>query len=318
MPSLTIICTAALAALALLACEGDVVDPTATTPESTTEPQGTTTTTDPTVDPPTTAGPFPGPTSDPTGDPTSDPTTGDPTTEDPTAPALCDAMEPIAEAEFPSAMATRVCTNRNACGCASPTCTVDVATGLSDMATWSKSQQLGFDADCAAALYARADAIACDDQITAIEEGCASCNVYRGARPPGQACDLNSYALYATQCASGLACGLADQVCVTTEFPTVALGEPCFAGMTIASCPADAVCDAGGSGVCVPAPAVNEPCFAGTRCAAGQFCDPNAVCRPQKTAGEPCASLLECHSLECTNNVCTSTPWICRPQWSAG
>lgn len=309
MPRLLITCL-----VLITACEGDVVDPTATSPESTTEPADTTTTTDPTIDPPTTAGPFPGPTSDPT----SDPTTGDPTTGDPTAPALCDAMEPIAEADFPSAMATRVCKNRNACGCASPTCTVDVATGLSDMATWSKSQTLNFDADCAAALYARADAIACDDQITAIEEGCASCNIYRGARPPGQPCDLNSYALYATQCAPGLACGLADQVCVTTEFPTVALGEPCFAGMTIARCPADGVCDAGGSGLCVPAPAVNEPCFAGTACAAGQFCDPNAVCRPQKTVGEPCTSLLECHSLECTANECTSTPWICRPQWSAG
>lgn len=303
--------------LTVLACGDDmIVDPsTSNTTESTTEAATTDSTTTPTT--PTSGGPFPGPTSDPPTT-TEDPTATDPTTEDPTAPALCDAAEPVAEADFPSAMATRVCQRRGMCGCAGATCTIDVAAALSDMATWSKGQMLTYDPDCAATLFARAEAIACDDQITAIEEGCTSCNIYRGARPPGQPCDLNSYALYATQCAAGLACGLADQVCVTTEFPMAALGEPCFAGMTIARCPADGVCDAGGSGVCVPAPAVDEPCFAGTACAAGQFCDPNAVCRPQKTVGEPCTSLLECHSLECTANVCTSTPWICRPQWSAG
>jgi hypothetical protein len=271
-----------------------------------------------TVDPPTGGGPFPGPTSDPPTT-TEDPTATDPTTEDPTAPALCDAAEPVAEPDFPAAMATRVCERRGMCGCAGATCTIDVAAALSDMATWSKGQGLAYDPDCAATLFARAEAIACADQITAIEEGCTSCNIYRGARPPGEACETNAYALYASQCAAGLACSPGTDVCTTTDFPVVALGDPCFVAMTtIARCPDGALCDSDGSGACVVAPDPGEPCFAGTRCASGQWCDGNGLCRLQKATGEPCDSLLECHSLECTANVCASTPWICRPQWSAG
>lgn len=302
MPRLPLI----LAALALLACEGDVVDPT-TGDTTAPDPDTTTTTTDPTVDPPTSNGPFPDPSSDPTVDPTEDP-----------PPPLCTAPEPVTEAEFPAAMATRVCQRRNACGCASPTCTVDVAAALSDMATWSKGQQLTFDPDCAAILFARAAAIVCDDQVTAIEEGCGSCNVYHGARMPGEACDLNAWALYASQCAADLACSPVQQVCTGVELGVAGIGEFCFIdGTTIARCPDNALCDSGGSGQCQLAPPPGEPCLNGA-CGGADFCNPNNICRPKKTTGEPCDSLLECHSLECTANVCASTPWICRPPWSAG
>ena len=304
--------------LTVLACGDDmIVDPsTSNTTESTTEAATTDSTTTPTT--PTSGGPFPGPTSDPPTT-TEDPTATGTTTEDPTAPALCDAAEPVAEADFPSAMATRVCQRRGMCGCAGATCTIDVAAALSDMATWSKGQMLTYDPDCAATLFARAEAIACDDQITAIEEGCTSCNIYRGARPVDQACDTNAYSLYASQCAAGLACSPGTDVCTTTDFPVVGLGDPCFIAMTtVARCPDDALCDSAGTGACVPAPGPGEPCFAGTRCAAGQWCDGDGLCRLQKAEGAPCTSLIECHSLECTDNVCASTPWICRLQWSAG
>lgn len=309
--------------LTLAACSDDmIVDPSTTGATDTAAATDTTSGPVVTTDKPTSGGPFPGPTSDPptstTVDPTAtDPTTEDPTTEDPTGPALCDIVTPIAEAEFPGAMATRVCQQRSACGCASATCTVDVAAALSDMATWSKGQQLTYDADCAATLFARAEAIACDDQVSAIEQGCTSCNIYRGTRPPNEACDVNAYALYATQCTAKLGCSPGTGTCAFTDLPVVGLGEQCFAGTTTARCQDDALCDIAGGGTCVPAPAVGDPCFAG-KCASGQWCDANQLCRLQKSTGEACTSPLECHTFECSANVCVSTPWICRPQWSAG
>lgn len=290
--------------LSLAACESDAVVDPSTTGDDTADTADTTTT-----DPPTGGGPFPDPTSEPT-------TTVDPT-DDP--PPQCAAVEPVSEPDFPGKMATRVCQQRTACGCASATCTVDVAAALSDMATWSKGQALTYDPDCAAALYARADAVACDDQVTAASQGCASCNIYRGPRTAAQACDTNPYALYASQCAADLACAPSSMQCALAVLPEAALGQLCFSGgAAVARCSAGSLCDSGGSGTCVQAPAAGEPCFGLFACEAGMWCDDNVRCQPQKATGEPCTGLLECRSLECKAGACASTPWICRPPWSAG
>lgn len=315
--------------LGLAACGDDMIVDPSTSAESTAGPTATT-------DLPTTTGGGPFPSTDPTFTTTDDPTTTttppttsptsttDTTTDTPdtdttdTDGDLCGGAEFLTEAEFPGKMATRVCAQRSACGCASPTCTVDVAAALSDMSTWSKSQMLEYDDLCAAFLYNRAQTVACDDQITAAEQGCAPCQVYRGFLAPGNACELNQYGLYATQCGTGLACG-PNAECAVTELPLVGAGDQCFTGTTIiARCPEFTLCNASGNGLCVPAPAPGEPCFNGTACSIGQFCDDAGLCQLQRPPGEPCDSPLQCHSLECTQNVCTSTPWICRPPWSAG
>jgi hypothetical protein len=203
------------------------------------------------------------------------------------------------------------------CGCAAPTCTVDVAASLGVMVAWAKAQGLAFDPTCAADRLARPLGIGCAHRLELAEAACDGCRVFTGALPAGSACDNLTYGLYAERCAAPLGCSPFDDACTVVDLPVVGLGDVCRSGdELVATCASGALCDPDG-GLCVAAPAPGQPCLNNVLCGDTTWCDPGAICRPRKQPGEPCTTGIECTLLECTASVCSETPWICTDAWSA-
>lgn len=233
---------------------------------------------------------------------------------------LCAKGPMIAEADFPASFANAICGGRELCGCPSANCVSTVTASLMTVAMNAQSKGFDYSPDCAAGWLATLNAHLPTCSHRSIGCGFSPCRVYSGHAVNGAECQHYSD-VYTGDCAGTLECGFSEPTftCVEGQLPAVQVDDPCFDANIdwfIGECPDGAFCDSGASDKCIPNRVEGDMCVSG-RCGGNLYCSVDNQCVAQKDVGVACDSLFECATLECTNGVCTSTPWVCSNAWGA-
>lgn len=233
-------------------------------------------------------------------------TTGDEVTCDP-PPA------PIALADFPVALATAVCAQKEACGCEVDFACEGTWAGLAEqLVAVGLAQGATYDGTCAAAaLINYIEAQGCNlKSMRPTALPCEDCPVFHGSLPEGATCE-NTFADYGDllqPCAGEALCLEGCQVLGPLE-----LGAPCFVdNVNLGLCPPQSLCDVLGSATCEPWVSEGEDCTGVGVCDPRTlFCNAQGVCELRRPEGASCQSPPECASIQCKGGQCIDFVRIC-------
>ncbi len=132
---------------------------------------------------------------------------------------------------------------------------------------------------------------------------CTACAPIHGDQPLGAGCTPREEY---SDCARDLVCY--SGICVD-PCQTLAQGDSCGQGSSLATCGEGLFCDANNTKKCQPTGGVGSPCPTGEGCDADLYCENNKTCAAPPKAGEPCGPFELCaDELYCKADTTTCEP----------